>query len=319
MPLIRHSVVIPTYNHAQYIGRALKSVLSQTRDDTEIVVVDDGSTDDTPVRVDATSGPITYLRTQNHGPGAARNRGVRECRGEFVLFLDADDALLEGAIETLRQCEQRWQSADMFCGGYVSVDRGGRRNRRRLPRLSRLSDHNFHACIRGKLEPQIGATAIRRRLLEALPFPENVYHGEDIVFFAQALARGKCRSVGARLVAKFDHAGRLRDDTSRLIASRLDAAALLFNPKVLPSHLMKHRHLFESRQLLTLSRAHYQRHEYELAVACYHKAIALHPANVLRWNYLRKYGRALARVWTNRPPRAKQPVVASGETRPTPT
>jgi len=254
MSMIRHSVVIPTYNHAEYIGRALQSVLKQACDDTEIIVVDDGSTDDTRDRVEATAGPITYLRIPNQGPGAARNHGVRESRGQFILFLDADDALLDGAIETLGQFQRRCGSIDMFCGGYVSVDRCGRRNDRRLPRLGQLRDRNFLACVSGKLELQIGATAIRRQLLEDLPFPENVRNGEDVVLFAQALARGDCRSVEARLVAKFDHTGRLRNDTTRLISSGLDAVDLLFDPKRLPAHLMQYRSVFESRQLLTLSR-----------------------------------------------------------------
>ncbi len=317
MSIIRHSVVIPTFNHAKYIGRSLQSALSQAGEDTEIIVVDDGSTDDTRLRVEAFVGPITYVSTTNHGPGAARNRGVRESRGEFVLFLDADDALLDGALEMLRQSQRHLQSVDMFCGGYVSIDRGGRLKQRPLPRLGHLRNRNFRACISGSLELQIGATAIRRRLLKDLPFPENVHHGEDIVLFAQLLAQADCRAVGARLVAKFDHAGRLRNDTAGLISSGLDAVDLLFNPNRLPTPLMQYRHVFAARQLLTLARAHYQRHEYAQAVACYHRAIALRPANILRWSYFRKYCRALPRAWTDCRLQTTSPVMGNSETRTT--
>ncbi len=87
------SVVIPTYNRAHVLGRALKSVLAQTFDDFEVLVVDDGSTDDTEDLVTAFGDSrIRYLaQSENRGVGAARNRGLREARGEFVAFLDSDD------------------------------------------------------------------------------------------------------------------------------------------------------------------------------------------------------------------------------------
>jgi glycosyltransferase involved in cell wall biosynthesis len=95
------SVIIPTYNRAHMIGRALHSVLSQEFTDFEVIVVDDASTDDTEAVVRAIGDPrIRYIRERrNGGPNAARNRGMRAARGEFLAFLDSDDEWLPGKLE----------------------------------------------------------------------------------------------------------------------------------------------------------------------------------------------------------------------------
>lgn len=85
------SVVIPTYNSGPLLVEAVESVLAQAVPAAEILVVDDGSTDDTRRRMAAYAGRVTYLHQDNRGVSAARNRGVAEASGEFVAFLDGDD------------------------------------------------------------------------------------------------------------------------------------------------------------------------------------------------------------------------------------
>lgn len=85
------SVIIPTYNYGRFISEALKSVLEQTHPVSEIIVVDDGSTDDTEKKVREISENIKYKRQANSGVCEARNRGVTESNGELIAFLDADD------------------------------------------------------------------------------------------------------------------------------------------------------------------------------------------------------------------------------------
>jgi glycosyltransferase involved in cell wall biosynthesis len=88
------SVVIPAYNAAGYIGAAVDSVLNQTFDQLEVIVVDDGSTDDTAAVVADMSDRVRCLRQPNSGVSAARNKGIGESRGRYVAFLDADDVWL---------------------------------------------------------------------------------------------------------------------------------------------------------------------------------------------------------------------------------
>lgn len=93
------SVVIPAYNRAAIIGRAIDSCLDQTFGDYEIIVVDDGSTDDTEAVVGAYSDPrLSFIRQANAGGAAARNTGVAAARGRYIAFLDSDDAFLPGKL-----------------------------------------------------------------------------------------------------------------------------------------------------------------------------------------------------------------------------
>ena len=91
-------VVVPTYNSAQLVTEAIDSILSQTPPPDQVVVVDDGSTDDTSLILERYQGQLEYIRQPNGGPSVARNRGWRQLKTDTVLFLDADDILLPGAL-----------------------------------------------------------------------------------------------------------------------------------------------------------------------------------------------------------------------------
>lgn len=95
------SVVIPLYNKAEYIRRALDSIAAQTLAPAEIIVVDDGSRDDSAAIVERYERlPVRLIRQSNAGPGAARNRGISEASGALIAFLDADDEWLPEYLET---------------------------------------------------------------------------------------------------------------------------------------------------------------------------------------------------------------------------
>jgi glycosyltransferase involved in cell wall biosynthesis len=93
------SVIIPAYNAAEFVGRAIESALRQTVPALEILVIDDGSKDVTAERVAQYPAPVRLLRQANGGPASARNHGAREARGEWLAFLDADDAWFPHKLE----------------------------------------------------------------------------------------------------------------------------------------------------------------------------------------------------------------------------
>jgi glycosyltransferase involved in cell wall biosynthesis len=93
------SAVIPTYNYGRFIGEAIQSVLEQTKRPQEIIVVDDGSTDDTQDVVRNFGGDVKYIHQANAGVCSARNRGVMESTGEIIAFIDADDTMEPGSLE----------------------------------------------------------------------------------------------------------------------------------------------------------------------------------------------------------------------------
>lgn len=98
IPAPRLSVVIPTFNRAGMVEQAVESVLAQTLQPVEVIVVDDGSTDDTKQRL-ARFESISYVRQEHGGPGRARNTGMRLARGDYLAFLDSDDSLYPYKLE----------------------------------------------------------------------------------------------------------------------------------------------------------------------------------------------------------------------------
>src|SRR4051794_29900976 len=97
------AVIIPTFNHAHFLADAIGSVLAQTRAADEIIVVDDGSTDD-PAAVVAEFREVRFIRQNNRGLSAARNTGLASCATRYVVFLDADDRLLPIALQAGLAC-----------------------------------------------------------------------------------------------------------------------------------------------------------------------------------------------------------------------
>lgn len=96
-PLV--SVVIPAYNAARFVGQAVRSALDQTYGNREVIVVDDGSTDDTKAVLSQFAGQVRYLYQENGGTSAARNTGIRAAQGAFICFLDADDLWASNKLE----------------------------------------------------------------------------------------------------------------------------------------------------------------------------------------------------------------------------
>lgn len=122
LPLV--SVVIPSYNRAARVPRAIDSALAQTGATMEVLVVDDGSTDDTRAVVAARYGAdprVRYLARANGGVSAARNTGLRAARGEFIALLDSDDTWLEGKVALQLRCLEAFPEAGMVWTDMAAV------------------------------------------------------------------------------------------------------------------------------------------------------------------------------------------------------
>ncbi len=134
MPLV--SVIIPLYNKGSYINRALDSVLAQSFQDYEVIVVDDGSTDDSLKQAMGHRGlHMKLIQQANLGPGAARNRAIREAKGKYVAFLDADDEWLpEFLVNSLENLRNNPECVLSTCGYFTDIQR----KKSRLTQLASL-------------------------------------------------------------------------------------------------------------------------------------------------------------------------------------
>lgn len=119
------SVIIPTYNNAQFLAEAIDSVLAQQFDALEIIVVDDGSTDHTQSVLQAYAAQVRYLHQENAGSAVARNTALSLARGKYVVFLDADDLLLPGKLHDQEAVLEKRPSLGLVHSGWQIIDESG--------------------------------------------------------------------------------------------------------------------------------------------------------------------------------------------------
>ena len=123
---MRISVIIPVYNTEQYLSRCLDSILSQSFDDFELLLIDDGSTDSSGAICDSYAEKDSRVRVfhkENGGVSSARNLGLDNAKGEWIYFVDSDDEVLPDGLLTMVNCIS--EEVDVVMGGFVEVDEGG--------------------------------------------------------------------------------------------------------------------------------------------------------------------------------------------------
>jgi len=117
------SIVIPAYNREQYIGEAIESAIAQTTPSMEIVIIDDGSTDNTAEIVSRyVSNNVRYVWKEHEGQPHSRNRGIQESRGDFILWLDSDDTLMPHTVSTYIDQLSRYPEVDVLYGKIVKTN-----------------------------------------------------------------------------------------------------------------------------------------------------------------------------------------------------
>ena len=179
------SVVVPCYNAAKFLPDAIASVRAQDYAPIEIIVVDDGSTDDTPQVAAALGAGIRYLRQDNAGPASARNHGLHEARGEFIGFADADDQWPEGKLELQVGRLLAEPSLDVVTGRIRYIE---------LPGAKKL-DLPFEGPDNTVAHIHLGAGLFRRRVFEKVGLlDETLRISEDFDWFIRA------REAGLRIV-----------------------------------------------------------------------------------------------------------------------
>jgi glycosyltransferase involved in cell wall biosynthesis len=251
------SVVIPTYNRSGLVTRAIDSALAQCRSGDEVIVVDDGSTDDTGQRLKSYAGRIVYHRIANGGVGKARNTGMDLAGNPYLAFLDSDDEWLPGKLELQRRLLDarpevlfcfhdmrgvypdgsvrprltRWYARRDFCDDFLSP-RAPYSSIAALPEGT--ADFPVHI---GDLYPeelhhsyvQIGTLMLRRTALldGTVRAPESVSFTEDVEFIVRLAKRGRAAYLDLELELFHEHAGeRLTDlDAYKAHELRLDYLA----------------------------------------------------------------------------------------------
>ncbi len=208
------SVVIPTYNRRGMLERALNSVWLQTFTDYEVVIVDDGSTDETAAYLATLGTRIKTIRQQNRGPAAARNAGARIARGTYLAFLDSDDELLPSALACYERAIAANGSPSFLSGSLADFRNGDERPSDEGASFAFRRFENYFSAAEEGIYVGASHLAVRREaLMAAGGFDETLLVGEDHdLALRLGAAPGFVTITSPPSVARRQHAGSISRD-----------------------------------------------------------------------------------------------------------
>jgi glycosyltransferase involved in cell wall biosynthesis len=246
------SVIVTTYNQGPYIESALQSVFAQTYRDYELIVVDDGSCDDTPGLVAAFANRLRYIRQPNQGVAGARNTGAAQAKGELLAFLDGDDLWDPEKLEAQVKAASRHPTSGLIVAdGIQFSDTTALRNTLLGPRITKLLQEPGEVTLRcygellaGNLISTISQVMIRRAVLEAVGLSDirlpvasdwdlylRIAAGHEFTFMSKRLVRWRYLSSSA---SGPQHLRRLRwaTDEMAVLRKHLHLAPAVYRPLI---------------------------------------------------------------------------------------
>jgi len=193
------TVIITTYNRARKVEEAIDSVLAQTFDDYELIVVDDGSTDETPERLSQrySESQINYVYQRNRGKPGARNTGIKLARGEYIAFLDSDDRWKPNKLERQAAFIREHDNVEILYGPVEVIDESGKMLVEDTHRIRKAFQRQHH---RGETYENLidkwvlfsSNLVIKRDLIERIGgYDEAIHHLEDVDLYLR-VALNKC-------------------------------------------------------------------------------------------------------------------------------
>jgi glycosyltransferase involved in cell wall biosynthesis len=293
------SVVIPAYNYAETLPRAVNSVIAQLGEArAELLVIDDGSTDATPQVLEQLqaehAGLFRALRKPNGGLSSVRNRGIEEARGQYLIFLDADDEMAPGALAAVTRHVASHPETRLVIGGHWSVFPDGRRVQHAVKPLPATPRERVRGYLLDKtVTLSNGACAMHREVFGPGNYPEHLRNVEDIPVFAQVLARFPCTVLDQPLALIYKHGDSMRHDLRQSLAAGVGMVDEVFSPARMPQSLQDLRKAFMAQRCLSLFRDCYSAGDYANAKAFYAQAVRTDVRSITRWSYTRKAIRLL--------------------------
>ena len=186
---MRFSVIVPLYNKAPYVRKALKSIVNQTFQDYEVIIVNDGSTDNSLDIVNELFERFKILNQENVGVAAARNNGVAKSKGEYLCFLDADDWWEPTFLEEMDRLIKEYPDAGLYATNYIYYKPGKTHVALKIER----GYMNYpEAYLRGEMPVWTGAACMPRKVFDEMGgFPKGIKLGEDFLLWAKTALRYK--------------------------------------------------------------------------------------------------------------------------------
>lgn len=279
MPLV--SVVIPTYNSAHYVTAAVDSVLQQSFTDFEVLVIDDGSTDDTRAVLSRYGAPVRYHVQPNGGVSVARNRGIAESTGRYVAFLDADDTWYPQKLERQLDAMTRSPGFGLCYTGFRFVDDSMRPLRDFHPRQFENALEGM--LFEGNIVSSVCTVLVERALFEDVGgFDPELSQCADWDMWVRVARRTQFLALDELLVTYRQHASNM--SRSALLLER-DSRRVLekgFSDPTTPEALRTRANHALARNWMVLAGSYYHARSYREFLRCVSQAVWLDPAQVLR-------------------------------------
>src|SRR5262245_16167187 len=188
------SVIIPAFNASRYIAETIRSVSAQTVPVSEIIVVDDGSTDDTGQVAKSAADNVTLLRQPNSGPSVARNKGLELAQGEVIAFLDSDDLWLPDKMEHQLKVMNVSDRVVGVASSYEDFDEETLSCRMFLVKDLNLQNYTpLDFVVSARVLPS--SLIVNRRLVGNVKFPESIVGSEDLIYVGLVRTKGEIRSL----------------------------------------------------------------------------------------------------------------------------
>jgi glycosyltransferase involved in cell wall biosynthesis len=224
------SVVIPAYNSELFIQKAIHSVLVQEYPAHEIIVVDDGSVDDTPKILASYGARLRTVRIQNSGASNARNVGMRLVTGDYIAFLDHDDIWFKAKLEKQADLIKKFPEIGLICCNYVLRTKDfGNRLIQHYSQLQFLDEINFGEPLRVNLFELLvkenfpgtpSAVVVKKRLCDAVGYFSDAHRpAEDYEYWLRCAAQTNAIVMKDALFYKRTHGANLSNDRPRMFAT----------------------------------------------------------------------------------------------------
>jgi glycosyltransferase involved in cell wall biosynthesis len=278
------SIIIPAYNYAHTLERAITSAHKQLDENCELIIINDGSTDNTAdllASLTSKYNNILIINKQNGGLASTRNEGIRLAKGDYLIFLDA--LHLKQNPESL-----------FVIGGHVSINTNGKKKMHLPTALPASSYDKLKSYLIDKtISISNGACVMHNSIFTNYVYPEHFRNSEDLAMFAFVLVNFPCSNLDFPLANIYKHDDSLRHNVQFAEGIGLQLVEEIFNPNRIPEELQTLKNDFLVQRLLSLSRVCHVANHHLQSTQYFIQAFKLKKSVIFKWSYFKKFIRSV--------------------------